>query len=76
MSARKALRARQARRIARYRAGLIVIAALSEGWNPPDLIKRYGQEGMDEIVDQLGEIAEWLLSTGHPDGTSHGRTTR
>lgn len=75
MNARKPIRARQARRVARYRAGAIVAAALENGWNPDDLVRRYGQQGVDEIIDQLGDLATWLMATGHPDGTPTYRRT-
>lgn len=71
MSARKALTKRRARRIARYRAGLILESVLSGGWSPPDLVRRYGQDGVNEIREGLDYYAAWLAATGHPDGTAH-----
>lgn len=61
---------RQARRIARYNAGLIVDAVLSDGWDPEHLTERFGKEGLDMIKDQLLDIALWLRETGDPDGES------
>lgn len=68
---RKSILQRRARRIARFRAGLILDAALSDGWAPDDLVKRYGPDGMEEIRGQLGFLAEWLRETGHPEGKAH-----
>ena len=67
---RRALGQRRARRIARYRAGLILESVINEGWAPPDLVKRYGPEGMDTITQALGYYAEWMIRTGHPDGSA------
>lgn len=66
--ARKPLRKRQARRIARYRAGLILDSVLAAGWSPADLEKRFGEEGTEMISTQLYDIAQWLTATGDPDG--------
>lgn len=65
---KKALRTREARRIARWRAGLIIESVLAAGWSPDDLEERFGEEGIEMISVQLSGIAEWLRETGDPDG--------
>jgi hypothetical protein len=60
------------RRIARYRAGLILESVLNEGWEPEDLIKKYGPKGAERIKDDLFSVACWLIDTGHPDGEPTG----
>jgi len=65
----KEIRQREARRIARYRAGLILESVISNGWSPEDLVKRYGEQGLQEIVNGLEYVAAYLIDTGHPDGT-------
>lgn len=66
---RKIVKQRKARKIARYHAGLILDAVLNDGWRPDSLARRYGPEGMDEIRKGLSYYAEWLIMTGHPDGS-------
>lgn len=68
--AKKPIRKREARRIARYNAGAILDAVLSDGWEPEALIKEYGKDGLEIIKDQLLDIALWLRETGDPDGES------
>lgn len=67
--ARKPIRQRRARKIARYQAGLIIDAAINDGWRPGDLVRRYGEDGCDEITKGLAYYAAWLIATGHPDGS-------
>lgn len=66
---RKILRRRQARRIARYRIGLIIESMIGD-WEPYDLKTRYGRDGVEEIRNEMIDLAKWLCSTGHPDGRS------
>lgn len=68
--ARKAVRKREARRIARYNAGVILDAVLSDGWEPDALIEKFGKDGLEIIKDHLLDIALWLRETGDPDGES------
>ena len=68
MSARKPVRRRAARRIARYHAGLVIESVLGDGWEPDALVQKYGDEGLQEIRDQMLFIAAWLIDTGHRDG--------
>lgn len=68
--AKKRITKRQARRIARYNAGLIIDAVLDDGWEPDCLIKKYGQDGFREIKEALMDMSMWLRDTGHPDGVS------
>lgn len=58
----------QARRIARYWAGLIVGATLDDGWSPDDLVERFGEEGVRMIQDAMVDVGMWLRETGDPDG--------
>lgn len=60
---------RQARRIARYYAGLIIESAIIAGWEAPGLAKQYGEEGFQQITNGLEYYAAWLIATGHPDGS-------
>lgn len=69
--AKKPITKRRARRIARYRIGLIIESILSEGWAPDELRRRYTMEGVDTIRDEMADLAKWLESTGHPDGRSN-----
>lgn len=69
MTAKKAITKRQARRVARLRAGLIVESVLAAGWRPDELVRRYGEEGVEEITEQLAWIANWLAATAHPDAS-------
>jgi hypothetical protein len=66
---RKKIIQRQARRIAKYRAGLVLESVINEGWCPPDLVKRYGEDGMAEITRAMEYYAGWMIRTGHPDGS-------
>lgn len=67
--AQKLITQRQARRIARYRAGLIIESVITAGWEAPDLVKRYGEDGFQQIAQELEYYAAWLSATGHPDGS-------
>lgn len=65
---------REARRIAIHRAGLIIDAVLSDGWQPDDLIEREGQEAFEMINDELTKIAESMINGGRvpqPPVTPH-----
>ena len=66
---KKVIIQRRARRIARYRAGLI-LESLCSDWSPDDLRRRYGDEGVEEIRKGLEYYARWLIATGHPDGSA------
>ena len=66
--ARKPITRRRARRIARYRIGLIIDAVINDGWGPDDLCRRYSPEGLETIKEEMMDLARWLESTGHPDG--------
>lgn len=68
--AKKPITKRRSRRIARYRMGLVIESVLAADWTPDDLERRYGREGLEEIRDQMLDLAKWLESTGHPDGRS------
>jgi hypothetical protein len=61
---------REARRIAIHRAGLIIDAALNEGWEPTDLIDRLGQEAVDKITDEMVAISESMIEGRAPRATS------
>jgi hypothetical protein len=65
---KKPITNREARRIARYNAGLIIDSVLSEGWGLEDVIEKYGEKGLGAVQDQLKSIALWLRETGDPDG--------
>jgi hypothetical protein len=66
--AKKPVTKRQAQRIARWRAGLIVESALSAGWFPEDLVERYGEEGVAMISDEMADVARRIRASGDPDG--------
>lgn len=55
---------REIRREANFRAGLILEAALSNGWNPDDLVERYGPDAVDAIAEQITDIARMLRNRG------------
>ena len=55
---------REARRVAKFRAGLILKAVLAQGWAPEDLEERYGADGLAKIQDELTEFAERLVNGG------------
>lgn len=67
---KRALTKREAKRIARYEAGLIIDAAVSDGWRPDYLIGKFSEEGVDMIADALLDVALWLRDTGSHDGRS------
>jgi hypothetical protein len=64
--AKKPINKRKAKQVARYRAGLIIESVLNEGWNPDDLQRRYGDEGMELIKEHMSFLASWLTDTGQP----------
>lgn len=66
--ARKLITKRAVKQVARYRAGLILESVINEGWEPPDLIKRHGEDGVEEIRKRIMFLATWFIDTGHPDG--------
>lgn len=66
---KKIVKQRKARKIARHEAGAALQAMIRGGWSPPHLVRRYGSEGVDEIRKGLAYYAEWLIVTGHPDGS-------
>lgn len=49
------------RRLARFRAGLILEAALNEGWRPPDLVTKYGEEEVDKLSEEILSISTRLI---------------
>lgn len=55
---------REIRREANFRAGLILDSALSQGWNPDDLVERYGQDVVDAMADEIMDIARSLRNRG------------
>lgn len=54
---------REIRREANLRAGAILESILN-GWEPDDLIERYGQDTVDAIAEQIGDIARSLIERG------------
>lgn len=66
--AKKPITKRQAKRIARYNAGLVIDEVISDGWAPEELIKRFGEEGLGMIQDAMLDVALRLRDTGNPDG--------
>lgn len=58
---------REARRVAKFRAGIIIEAVLAQGWDPQDLADKYGEDGLEMIRDELTEFAE-RLTGGPADG--------
>lgn len=67
--AKKAIRKREAKRIATFWAGLIIDAALNDGWEPDVLLDHYGKEGVAIIADHLMDVADRLKATGSHDGS-------
>lgn len=55
---------RELRREANFRAGLILEAALSNGWNPDDLVKEHGQDAVYAMADEILDIAKSLRNRG------------
>lgn len=55
---------REARRIAKFRAGLILESVLANGWDPQDLADKYGEDGLEKIRTELTEFAERLSNGG------------
>jgi hypothetical protein len=55
---------REARRVAKFRAGLILESVLSQGWDPQDLADKYGEDGLEMIRDELTDFAERLTNGG------------
>lgn len=55
---------REIRREANFRAGLILEAVLSQGWDPDDLVERYGQDAVDAMADEILDIARMLRNRG------------
>lgn len=54
----------EARRVAKFRAGLILESVLANGWDPQDLADRYGEDGLEKIRDELTDFAERLIAGG------------
>lgn len=50
--------------MAKFRAGLIIESALAQGWDPQDLVDKYGEDGLEMIRDELTDFAERLSSGG------------
>lgn len=55
---------REARRVAKFRAGLILRSALAQDWDPQDLVDEYGEDGLEMIRDELTDFAERLTNGG------------
>lgn len=55
------MNARERKRLAKYRAGLILDSVLSEGWCPDDLACRYGEDEVARIAEEISTIAERLI---------------
>ena len=54
---------REIRREAKYRAGLMLMGNLN-GWEPDDLIEKLGREVVDEIADEMADMARKLIQQG------------
>lgn len=54
---------RERKRLAKYRAGLILESALSDGWFPEDLVTKYGEEEVQKICTEISEIADKLTQS-------------
>lgn len=59
---------RKARRIAKFRAGLIIESALANGWQPatPSSVEPFSDREAELIVAELGRIAERLIDGAAP----------
>jgi hypothetical protein len=55
---------RLARKVAEFRAGLIIESALANGWAPEDLEEHHGAGGLEMIQDALAELAGELRDAG------------
>jgi hypothetical protein len=62
--AKKPINKIRARRVARRIAGELIISALEDGWEPDDLIKKFGDDGVRQIRGRLEFYAVWLMDTG------------
>lgn len=51
---------REIRRIATERAALMIDSCLAYGWEPDDLIAEIGQENVDKVAVEIGQIAAKL----------------
>jgi hypothetical protein len=48
---------REIDRLAKWRAGLILQAVLSDGWRPDRLVEEYGEETTDKITEAIHRIS-------------------
>lgn len=51
-------------RLAKFRAGLILRSMIAGGWEPQDLIEKYGQDTVDQVADEIMLIAQRLERQG------------
>lgn len=52
---------RERRRLARFRAGLILETVVENGWLPPDLVEKYGEDEVHMIATEISDIATKLI---------------
>ncbi len=62
--AKKPITKRRAGRVARYLAGVMIVAAVKDGYLPEDLEERFGEEGAGMIRNDVAERAARLMDTG------------
>jgi hypothetical protein len=56
--------AAERKRVASFRAGLIIESIIQGGWWPEDLEREYGADGLQAIADEISKIAEQLTEKG------------
>lgn len=49
------------RKLASCRAGLILESIMNGGWEPDDLIDRYGEDVVDELTSEIQKISRRLV---------------
>lgn len=58
---------REARRIARHRAALILESAIHAGWHPDDLVDQHGDDAVDDLAEEIMGIARRLSPDTYGD---------
>lgn len=60
--------AAEARRVASFRAGLILDSVLGDGWWPEELEREYGADGVEKIAGEISKISRGLVEKGGRSG--------
>ena len=54
---------RDRKKLAKFRAGLIIESVLAAEWRPEDLVEKYGEEEVEKIASEMSEIADKMIRT-------------